>query len=316
MTTEHKDLPQDWLAWYKREYTTFIPMYKGEPANMDTLLSMKTWQAALASRTEPASAPVWDTLNTTDILNLHNDNIITTTNAIAHIDAHVAAQVEKATEDHKQVLIELASVQRRLIESQAETVAIALYTQATVQGQQSAGAGECVDCSGTGVITETGKKCPCCSTVKLPAIIAATQSAEKAQGMVEGLEFDGYYDSDEHYGKTILDLVRSRLETYPNYMAERNIFYVSACWTQPQEWRVVRGSNPLEVERVSPPAVVTIATHKATQPVDDLAMLTRELVRALSKASPDSPLIARTMDYLKRKGLQGSPLRADQTTEE
>lgn len=48
------------------------------------------------------------------------------------------------------------------------------------------------------------------------------------------------------------------------------------------------------------------------QSVDDLAALVRQLVRALKKASPDSPLIPRTMDYLSRKGLQGSPLRTDE----
>jgi hypothetical protein len=44
--------------------------------------------------------------------------------------------------------------------------------------------------------------------------------------------------------------------------------------------------------------------------VDDLAALVRQLVHALKKASPTSPLAARSVDYLQRKGLQGSPLRA------
>lgn len=43
--------------------------------------------------------------------------------------------------------------------------------------------------------------------------------------------------------------------------------------------------------------------------VNDLAMLTRQLVRALSKAVPGHDLPAKALDYLKRKGLQGSPLR-------
>jgi hypothetical protein len=47
--------------------------------------------------------------------------------------------------------------------------------------------------------------------------------------------------------------------------------------------------------------------------VDDLAMLIRLLVRALSGASPDNRLIPRALDYLKRKGLAGSPLRAAPT---
>jgi hypothetical protein len=56
--------------------------------------------------------------------------------------------------------------------------------------------------------------------------------------------------------------------------------------------------------------------HKAAQPeqqpvVDDLAALVRQLVHSLAKAKPDSPLVERALDYLRRKGLQGSPLRAD-----
>lgn len=77
--------------------------------------------------------------------------------------------------------------------------------------------------------------------------------ADMAQ-LPPGLEFDGYHDSDEHYGKTILDLVRSRLEVDPDELQEGDVFYVSASWVQPQEWRVVRAGNPLEVERISPPA--------------------------------------------------------------
>ena len=44
--------------------------------------------------------------------------------------------------------------------------------------------------------------------------------------------------------------------------------------------------------------------------VDDLAALIRQLVHSLKKSRPDSDLLARAMDYLQRKGLAGSPLRA------
>jgi len=53
---------------------------------------------------------------------------------------------------------------------------------------------------------------------------------------------------------------------------------------------------------------------QATQPdprVDDLAALVRRLVHSLSKAAPDHDLPAKAVDYLQRKGLQGSPLRDD-----
>lgn len=43
--------------------------------------------------------------------------------------------------------------------------------------------------------------------------------------------------------------------------------------------------------------------------VDDLAALVRRLVHSLSKAAPDNTLPAKAVDYLQRKGLQGSPLR-------
>lgn len=46
--------------------------------------------------------------------------------------------------------------------------------------------------------------------------------------------------------------------------------------------------------------------------VDDLAMLVRRLVHALHKSKPDSTLAKQAVDYLRRKGLQGSPLREHQ----
>lgn len=55
-------------------------------------------------------------------------------------------------------------------------------------------------------------------------------------------------------------------------------------------------------------------TTKTTEPpatVDDLAMLVRQLVHSLRKAKPDSDLARRAADYLKRKGLQGSPFRGE-----
>ncbi|MDH0852385.1 hypothetical protein N5D66_31010, partial [Delftia tsuruhatensis] len=44
--------------------------------------------------------------------------------------------------------------------------------------------------------------------------------------------------------------------------------------------------------------------------VDDLAALVKKLVQALRKAAPNHVLPAQALDYLKRQGLQGSPLRA------
>jgi hypothetical protein len=44
--------------------------------------------------------------------------------------------------------------------------------------------------------------------------------------------------------------------------------------------------------------------------VDDLSAMTKKLVHRLGKAAPNDDLAAQAMDYLKRKHLQGSPMRA------
>lgn len=47
--------------------------------------------------------------------------------------------------------------------------------------------------------------------------------------------------------------------------------------------------------------------------IADLAMLVRRLVRRLEKDSPGTDLAPQAIDFLKRKGLQGSPLREEAT---
>lgn len=42
---------------------------------------------------------------------------------------------------------------------------------------------------------------------------------------------------------------------------------------------------------------------------DDLVALVQRLARALRKAAPDNELPEKALDYLRRKNLQGSPLR-------
>ena len=44
--------------------------------------------------------------------------------------------------------------------------------------------------------------------------------------------------------------------------------------------------------------------------VDDLAMLVRRLVRSVRNAAPEQAIAEQAMDYLRRNGLDGSPLRA------
>lgn len=48
----------------------------------------------------------------------------------------------------------------------------------------------------------------------------------------------------------------------------------------------------------------------AARQLEEIAVLAWLLVRALRKADPANPRAARALDYLKRHGLQGNPLRA------
>lgn len=57
------------------------------------------------------------------------------------------------------------------------------------------------------------------------------------------------------------------------------------------------------------------ALRNQTSCVDDLSALVRQLVQRLRKAAPDNDLSEKALDYLKRKGLLGSPMRAGQESE-
>jgi phage gpG-like protein len=48
---------------------------------------------------------------------------------------------------------------------------------------------------------------------------------------------------------------------------------------------------------------------KLERVTDDLTALVARLAHSLRKAAPDNDLPAKALDYLCRKGLQGSPLR-------
>jgi hypothetical protein len=58
--------------------------------------------------------------------------------------------------------------------------------------------------------------------------------------------------------------------------------------------------------------LATVAPPPAAY-ADDLVALVVNLVQALSAAAPDNDLAGHALDYLKRNGLQGSPLRAAET---
>lgn len=50
-------------------------------------------------------------------------------------------------------------------------------------------------------------------------------------------------------------------------------------------------------------------TRQADRRAEDLAVLVRRPARTLMKAAPDNDLSDKALDYLKRAGLEGSPLR-------
>lgn len=64
--------------------------------------------------------------------------------------------------------------------------------------------------------------------------------------------------------------------------------------------------EPLEQAR----AALAAAPQAPAASVDDLAQLVKQLAQALRKAAPNHVLPAKALDYLRRQGLQGSPLRA------
>lgn len=80
------------------------------------------------------------------------------------------------------------------------------------------------------------------------------------------------------------------------------------CPNMPDECSMVADAHLL-----APPALAGSQVQAAGDAVvDDLAMLVRRLVRSLEKANPGTDLAPQALDYLKRKGLQGSPLREQQ----
>lgn len=52
-----------------------------------------------------------------------------------------------------------------------------------------------------------------------------------------------------------------------------------------------------------------LGAEPTTAIVDDLAAIVRQLAHALHNSQPNNDLPERALDYLRRKGLQGSPLR-------
>lgn len=58
-------------------------------------------------------------------------------------------------------------------------------------------------------------------------------------------------------------------------------------------------------------AIPTTETAPVDTTLADLSMLVKVLARKVSKSLPNDELPAEAMDYLKRKGLQGSPFRAE-----
>jgi hypothetical protein len=107
--------------------------------------------------------------------------------------------------------------------------------------------------------------------------------------------------------------------TYPRVYSEEEaerywrFEHISALAWQARAVRSARPAAPL------PEPVADSAVDKAWDrfqdalaagQVDDMATLIRRLARALQKAAPEHDLPAKALDYLKRKRLDASPLRA------
>lgn len=53
----------EWLTWYKEHYTDYVPTDdNGDPVNLDSLLSMKSWFAATKKLSEQLAAEKRKTL--------------------------------------------------------------------------------------------------------------------------------------------------------------------------------------------------------------------------------------------------------------
>lgn len=81
-----------------------------------------------------------------------------------------------------------------------------------------------------------------------------------------------------------------------------------------------RDSIAYAIDRVGPEAVEELICRHKNEDVDhgvnrrqmdDLAALVRQLVRSLRNVQPDSEPAMRALDYLRRQGLEGSPLRGN-----
>ncbi|PKM46876.1 MAG: hypothetical protein CVV05_00225 [Gammaproteobacteria bacterium HGW-Gammaproteobacteria-1] len=65
------------------------------------------------------------------------------------------------------------------------------------------------------------------------------------------------------------------------------------------------------VERHRYDNIDTTVAKAARHQMDDLVALVRKLVHSLKRAQPDSDIAKRAQDYLRRQGLEGSPLRGE-----
>lgn len=94
--------------------------------------------------------------------------------------------------------------------------------------------------------------------------------------------------------------------------AEYKMDYYTSMLELADEVRGILAASPLTVCAACERAQKDYAILERV--TDDLAVLVQRLVRCLRKAAPDSELPDQATDYLRRKGLQGSPLRDERVT--
>lgn len=94
--------------------------------------------------------------------------------------------------------------------------------------------------------------------------------------------------------------------------AEYKMDYYTSMLELADEVRGILAASPLTVCAACERAQKDYAILERV--TDDLAVLVQRLVRCLRKAAPDSELPDQATDYLRRKSLQGSPLRDERVT--
>lgn len=142
---------------------------------------------------------------------------------------------------------------------------------------------------------------------------AECQHIRKATSAIGAMTNTGWHCTDcgKEFGDTPAPAMGEELPPLPNGLTHIEV------WTPDQRKKGQFENSTCEAidvcfnaDHMHAYGRACMALRQPGAEVDDLAALIRQLVHSLKKSSPDNALAARAVDYLQRKGLQGSPLRA------